>query len=233
MTPEVLIENRYTYKQQTYYLCFDCDFDNDDDDDDDDIPTITPTIAAANLLLTLINQIPPIPSPPPPPSPPSPFNFSYIEVTPPRTTTDQSTDSDTDTPSSLALAIKTIPCYNSGKAIFPISTSGRIISYALLSPHLLIPSQFIRLLYGEDYYCTVPISKQRLGLTPLSTPSTVTKTSTPPLQATPSSRVSSKDTNNHLSSLSSLVDISLIMILTMMILPSILIITLTILPMML
>jgi len=55
--PEVLIENRYTYKQQIYYLCFDADFENDDDadddnDDDDDVPTTTPTTAATDLLLT-------------------------------------------------------------------------------------------------------------------------------------------------------------------------------------
>ena len=105
-SPEVLIENRYTYKQQQDYLCFDGDFDNDDDDD---IPTTTPTTATADLLLTLINQIPPIPSPPPPPpSPPSLFNFSYIDVTPPRTTTDPSTDSDTVTPLSSAVAITAI-----------------------------------------------------------------------------------------------------------------------------
>ena len=34
-TPEVWIENRYTYKQQVDYLCFDADFDNDDDADND------------------------------------------------------------------------------------------------------------------------------------------------------------------------------------------------------
>ena len=101
-----------------------------------------------------------------------------------------------------------------------------------MSPHLLIHSQFIRLSYGENHYCTVPISKQRLGPTSILILSTVIKTSTPPLQATPSKSVSSKVVNNHLSTFSSLVDIGLMVILTMMILPSILIITLTILPMM-
>ena len=72
--PDVFIEDRYRYKQQEDYLCFDGDFDNDNDDDD--VPTTTPTTAAANLLLTLINQIPPILPPPPPQSPQSPFNFS-------------------------------------------------------------------------------------------------------------------------------------------------------------
>ena len=125
-TPEVWIENRYTYKQQEDYLCFDGDFDNDDDDDKDDedeIPTTTPTTAAADLLLTLINQIPPIPSPPPPPSPPSLFNFFNIEVTPPRTTT-----------------VKTIPFYDSGAAVLSTPPLERITSYSLLSPHLLMPS---------------------------------------------------------------------------------------------
>ena len=186
-TPEVWIENRCTYKQQEDCLCFVCDFDNDDNDDDDDdddddnddIPTIIPTTIVADLLLILINQISPIPSPPPPlPSPPSPFNLSYIKVTPPQTTTDPSTDSDTVTPSSSALVIKTIPCYNSGTVILSTSSLERITLYSLLSPHLLIPSQFIRLSYGKDHYCTV------------------IKTFTPPLQATPSSSLSSKDGNN-------------------------------------
>ena len=141
-------------------------------------------------------------------------------------TTDQSTNSDTVTPSSSALTIKTIPCYDSGTAIFSTSTLERITSYSLLSPYLLIPSQIIRLSYGGDHYYKVPISKQRLGLTPLSTQSTVTKTTTLLLQATPPRSFFSKDVNYHLSSLSSLVDIGLIMILTMMIIPSILNITL-------
>ena len=240
-SPEVLIENRYTYKQQGDYLCFDDDFDNnndddddgDDDDDDDDIPTTTPTTAAADLLLTLINQIPPIPSPPPPPSLPSLFNFSYSNVTPPRTTTDPSTDSDSVTPSSSALVIMTIPCYDSGTAILPTTSFERTTSYLLLSSHLLIPSQFLKLSYGEDHYCTVSTSKQRLGPTPvLPIPRTVTKISTPPLQAKTSRSVFSKDEKNYLTSLSSLVDIGLMMILTIMILPTIVVIILTILSMM-
>ena len=84
-TPEVWIENRYTYKQQVDYLCFDRDFDNNDHDDkdnDDETPTTTPTTPAADLLLTLINQISPIPSPTVPVSTLTPFNFSYITVTP-------------------------------------------------------------------------------------------------------------------------------------------------------
>ena len=101
---------------------------NDDDADDGDndyIPTTSPTTAAADLLLTVINQILPIPSPSPPPSPSSPFNFSYSEVTSPRTTNDSSTNSETFTPSSSAPTIKTTLCYDSGTAI--LSTSDFII----------------------------------------------------------------------------------------------------------
>ena len=128
-TPEVWIENRYTYKQQEDYLCFDCDFDNNDDDDDYDeaeIPTTTPTTPAADLLLTIINQMPPIPSPTVPASTLTPFNFSYIKVNPPQTTT-----------------VTTIPRYKSGTTVFSTAPSERITSYSLLSPHLLIPSQFV------------------------------------------------------------------------------------------
>jgi len=78
LPPEGFIENRFTYKQQDGYLCFDGDFDNDNDDDDTDvsnasllpsiIPNTTSTTAASDLLLTLINQVPatsPSPSPVP------------------------------------------------------------------------------------------------------------------------------------------------------------------------
>ena len=147
VSPEGLIENRYTYKQQQEYLCFDGNFDSDNDDDNE-IPTTTPTSTVVDLLLILINQVPA--TIPPPPSLLSPFNFSYINVTTPRTTTDSFTDSDTVTPSSSALAITTIPCYDSGTAILSTSSLERITSYSLLSPHVLIPSQFIILLYGED-----------------------------------------------------------------------------------
>ena len=78
VSPEVLIENYYMYKQQEDYLRFDGDFDNDDDVDDEVgsnvllppsiIPTTTPTTAAADLLLSLINQVP---ATSPPLSPPS------------------------------------------------------------------------------------------------------------------------------------------------------------------
>jgi len=142
---------RYTCKQQEDYLCFDGDFDNDDDVDDEAgnnvslppsiIPTTTPTTAATDLLLSLINQVPatsPLPSPPSP----SPFNISYIDVTPLQTTTYPSTDSDTVISSSLVWAIQTNPCDNYDLEILP-TLFERITSYALLSLHLLIPSQFI------------------------------------------------------------------------------------------
>ena len=181
-----------------------------------------PTVALAPCLL--INRIPP---PPPSSSPPSLFNFSYINITPPRTSTDQSTDSNTVTPSSSALAITTIPCYDFGIAILPTTSFERTISYALLSSHLLILSQFIKLSYCEDLYFTVSTSKQKLGPTPVPPiPRTVTNISSPALQATPSS-VSSKDMKYYLSSLSSLVDMGLMMTLTMMILPTILTIIIT------
>jgi len=148
--PEVLIESCYTYKQQEDYLCFDCDFNNDDDADDETgsnvsippsiIPTTTTTTAAADLLLSLINQVPATSSPPSPTSL-SPFNFSYINVTPPQTTSDPSTDSNTVRSSSSDRAMKTL--------------------YALLSSHLLIPSQFIKLPHGDNHYCTVLTSTKR------------------------------------------------------------------------
>ena len=199
--------------------------------------------AAADLLLTLINQIPPVPSPPPPP--PSLFNFSYIDVTSPRTTTDPSTDSDTIIPSSSTLSLTTIPCDDYGTvtlsipyddfgiAILPTTSLERIISYSLLSLYLLIPSQFIRLSYGDYHYFTVSISKQRPATLSSSTPRNVTKTSTPPLQDTPSRSISSDDSNIYLSYFfSSLVDIVLMMILIMTILPTVIIILFIILLMM-
>ena len=127
VSPEVLIENRNTYKQQEEYLCFDCDFDNENDDDNE-IPTTTPTTTAADLLLTLINQVPA--TIPPPPSLLSPFNFSYIDVTTPRTTTDSSTDSDTVTPSSSTLSIITIPCDEYGTAT--LSTMWAILTMMII-----------------------------------------------------------------------------------------------------
>ena len=241
--PEVFIENRYTYKQQEDYLCFDGDFDNDNDVDDEAgsnvsllpsiIPATTPTTTAADLLLSLINQVPEN-SPPPSPSSLSPFNFSYIDVTPPQTTTDPSTDLDTVISSSLALVIKTNPCDDYDTEILPTTSFERITAYALLSLHVLIPSQFIKLSYGEDSYCTVSILKQKLAPTPLSIPGTVSKISATPLQGTLSRYVSSEDLNIYMYySLSSLVDIVLMMILTMTILPTIIIILFIILPMML
>ena len=199
------IENRYTYKQQQDYLCFDGDFDNDDDDDDDDdddkIHTTALTTAAADLLLTLINEVPA--TLPPPPLPLSLFTFSYIDVTQPQTTTSLSTDSDTVTSLSLSLVITTIPCDESGTATLPTTLLKRIISYSLLSMHLLIPSQFIELAYGDNHYCTVSTSKKGL----FQRRCTVTKTPTSPVQETPSRRVSLENMNNYLSSFSSLVDI--------------------------
>ena len=242
VSPEVFIENRYTYKQQEDYSCFDGDFDNDDDVDDKAgsnvslrpsiIPITTPTTAVANLLLTLINQVS-VTSPPPSPSSLGPFNFSYIGVTPPKTKTDPFTDSDTVISSSSVLAIKAILCDNYGTVILPTTSFERNTPYSLLLSHLLIPSQFIKLSYGEDHYSTVSISKQRLVPTPLSILKTVTKTSISPLQETPSRSVPLEDVDDYLSSFSSLIDIDLMMILTMVILPTILIIILTILPMIL
>merc|ERR1712238_382898 len=133
----------------------------------------------------------------------------------------------------MGLAITTILCYDSSKAIFSPSTSERITSYALLSPHLFTPSQFIRLSYSDYHYCAVSTSTQRPHTLPPSTTSNDTKTPTQPLQDTSSRSVSSDDSTIYQSYFfSSLVDIGSMMILTMMILPSILIITLTILPMM-
>ena len=118
-----------TYKQEEDYLCFDCYFDNNDNDaddvDNDYIPTTSPT-TAADLLLTVINQIPPIPSPSPSPS--SPFIFSYSEVTPPQTTNDSSTNSAIFTPSRSVPTIKTTPCYASGTVILSTSPLERITS---------------------------------------------------------------------------------------------------------
>ena len=64
VSPEVLIENYYMYKQQEDYLRFDGDFDNDDDVDDEVgsnvllppsiIPTTTPTTAAADFIINII-----------------------------------------------------------------------------------------------------------------------------------------------------------------------------------
>ena len=119
-TPEVWIENQYTYKQQEDHLCFDYDFDNNDNDDDydeDEIPTTTPTTPAADLLLTIISQIPPIPSPTVPASTLTPFNFSYITATPTQTTT-----------------VPTIPCHKSGTIGLSSSSLERVTSYSLLSP---------------------------------------------------------------------------------------------------
>ena len=105
----------------------------------------------------------------------------------------------------------------------------RTTSYVLLLSYLLIPSQFIKLSYGEDYYCTVSILKQRSATLPSSTLSNVTENTTSPLRDKPSRYISSDDVSNHPYSFSSSVDVSLMMILTMMILPTILIIILTIL----
>ena len=128
---------------------------------------------------------------------------------------------------------KTVPCDDSGTAIIPPTLLERITSYSLLSLYLLIPSQFIKLSYGDGNYCTIPILKKRFILTPLSFPSTAIRTSISPLQKTPSGRVSLEDVNTYPSSLSSLVNIGLMMILTMIILPTILIKILNMLLMML
>jgi len=147
---EFFIENSYTYKRQEDYLCFDGDFDNDNDDDDTDaskapfpsiIFTTPPTTAASNLLLTLINQVSAT-LPPPSQLPPSPFNFSYIDATPPQTTHGPSRDSDT-------VPFKPIPYDEDGTATLPTTSLERSTSYSLLSSELLIPSQFIKLSYGE------------------------------------------------------------------------------------
>ena len=138
------------------------------------MPITTSTTAAANLLLILIIQVPVTTLPPP--SLLSPFNFSYIEVTPPRTTTGSYADSDTVIPASSALAIKTVSYDDSGTAIIPTTLLERTISYSLLSLYLLIPSQLIKLLYGDNHYCTVLKSKRRLAPIPSSIPSTATNT---------------------------------------------------------
>jgi len=160
VAPEVFIENCYTYKQEEEYLCFYGDFYNDNDDNDIDvskillpsiIPTTPPTTAASNLLLTLINQVPPTPLPPSQ-LPLSLFNFSYIEVTPPQTTLGPSADSD-------IVLLKPISCDKYGTAYLRTTLLERITSYSLLSSQLLIPSQFIKLSYGDDHYCTVLTSK--------------------------------------------------------------------------
>ena len=160
VAPKVFIENRYTYKQEEDYLCFDGDFVNDNDDDDIDIskvsfpsiiPTTPSTTAASNLLLTLINQASPTP-PPPSQLPFSPFHFSSIDVTSSRTTPGPSADSDT-------VPFKPVPCDEYSTATLPTTSLERITSYSVLLPHLLIPSQFIKLSYGDDHYCTVLTSK--------------------------------------------------------------------------
>ena len=98
----------------------------------------------------------------------------------------------------------------------------------------MVLSQFIRLLYDANHYCSVSTSKRRLVPTPLpSIPKTVINTPTSLLQRTPSKTISSGDESNYLYSLSSSVDVDLMMILTMIIIPTILVIILTILPMML
>ena len=235
VAPEVFIENRYTYKQQEDYLCFDGDFDNDNDDNDTDVSkiillpsimlTTLPTTASSNLLLTLINQV----SATPPPTPQltlSPFNFSYIDVTPSRTTPCPSADSDT-------VPFKPVLCDEPGSTIIPTTSLERIISYSLLSSQLLILSQFIKLSYGDNHFCTVLTSKQRPATLPSSIPNTITKSFTPSLRGTPSRSVSPDDVSNHPYSFPSSVDVGLMMILIMMILPTILITILTILPMML
>ena len=136
-----------TYKHQEHYLCFDHDLDIEDDEEAELLwlrlrhesslresplytqasplpsitPTTTPTTAAADLLLTLINQVPAA-------SPPSPlilFNFSYIDVTPPQTTPGPSADSDTVTSSSSALVIKTVPYNDYGTATLPTTSLER------------------------------------------------------------------------------------------------------------
>ena len=97
----------------------------------------------------------------------------------------------------------------------------------------MIPSQFIRLSYSDYHYCAVSTSKLRPPTLPPSTPGNDTKTSNQPLQDTSSSSVSSDDSTIYQSYFStSVVDSGLIMIFTMMMLPSILITTLSILPMM-
>jgi len=125
-----------TYRHQEHYLCFDGDFDNDGDDD----ATTTPTTAATDLLLTVINQVPAT-LPPPPPLPLSPFNFSYIAVTPPRTTPGPSTDLDTVTSSSSALAIKAVPCDDSGTVILPTTSSERINHIIFIVVIVFVDSQ--------------------------------------------------------------------------------------------
>ena len=140
LSPEVFIENHYTYKQQENYLCFDGDFDNDNDDDGE-IPTTTPTTTSADLLLILKNQLPATPPPLLPSSSSlSLFNFSYINVTLSQTTPGPFTKSDKVTFSSSVLAIKTVPCDDSGTVIFLTISLERITAYSLLSSHLLIPS---------------------------------------------------------------------------------------------
>jgi len=156
VAPEVFIENCYMYKQQEDYLYFDSEFDDNDDDTEicmvplfpSIIPTTPPTTAASNLLLTLINQVPETPPPPSQLLPLSPFNFSYINVTPPQTTSSPSADSDT-------FPFKPVPCDEHGTTTLPTTLLERITSYSLLSSQLLIPSQFIKLSYGDNHYCTV------------------------------------------------------------------------------
>jgi len=224
------------YKQQEDYLCFDGDFDDNDNDDDDTdsskvplpsiIPTTPPTTAASDLLLTLINQVPATP-PSPSQLPLSQFNFSYIDVTPPRTTPGPSADSD-------IVPFKPIPCDEYSTATLPTTSLERTTSYSLLSSQLLVPSQFIKLSYGDDHYCTVFTPKQRPATLLSSIPNTITETFTPSLRDTPSRSVSPDEVSNyHPYSFSSSVDVGLMMIMILIILPTILITILTILPMML
>ena len=190
--------------------------------------------AATDLLITLINQV--LATFPPSSLPLSLFNFSYIDTTPPpppQTTTSPSTNSDVITSSSLILAIQTVPCDDYGTAILLTTLLDRFTSYSLLSSHLLIPSQFVKLPYGDNHYCTFLITKQRLVTMQSSIITTIYKTSTTPTQDMSSRCVSSEDANIYQYSFSSPVNIGVIIILTMTILPTILIIILIILPMML
>jgi len=236
-----------TYKHQEHYLCFDHDFDTEEDEAADlwlrlrhesslresplytqasSLPSIThtttPTTAAADLLLTLINQVPATS----PPSPLSPFNFSYIDVTPPQTTPSPSDDSD-------IVPSKLISCDKYSTATLSTTSLERTTSYSLLSSHLLVPSQFIKLSYGDKKYCTVLTSKQTPATLPSSIPKTVTETFIPSLRDKPTRSVSPDDVSDHPYSRLRSVDVGLMMITIMIILSTILITILTILPMML
>eukprot|EP00751_Fragilariopsis_kerguelensis_P030908 CAMPEP_0170925016 /NCGR_PEP_ID=MMETSP0735-20130129/12028_1 /TAXON_ID=186038 /ORGANISM="Fragilariopsis kerguelensis, Strain L26-C5" /LENGTH=565 /DNA_ID=CAMNT_0011325007 /DNA_START=152 /DNA_END=1845 /DNA_ORIENTATION=- len=188
------------------------------------------TTAAADLLLSLIHQVQATSSPPPP-TPLSQFNFSYIDVKPPRTTPSPSDDSDI-APS------KPISCDKDTTAILSPTSLERTTSYSLLSSHLLVPSQFIKLSYGDEQYCTVLTSKQRpVTLRPVtllsSIPNPITETFIPSLRAAPSRSVSLDEASNHPYSFLSSVEVGVMIIIIMIILPTILTTILTILPMML